>query len=177
MKPIIAGFGLFSLCVLTAACAPVVRGGPSLDLPPGLVETAQVTSIVMSSAWLNVEDDFSDTFVAEVQEELNACAYGTYPLQLRVHVEEVRRANRMGVLVRGHGMHQMRATAELVDPARGGQVMGRYPIVVGAQAGGRIAGMVGDRQMMVSEEFGRALCAMAFERNPRRPGLHNATRG
>ena len=81
------------------------------------------------------------------------------------------------VLLRGEGVHRLRATAELVDPARGGQIVGRYPIEVGTQAGGRIAGVLGDRQMMVSEEFGRALCEVAFGRNPRRPGPQNATRG
>jgi len=29
----------------------------------------------------------------------------------------------------------------------------------------------------VSEEFGRAVCAQAFDRNPRDRGLHNATGG
>ena len=87
------------------------------------------------------------------------------------------RAGRLEVLLRGEGMHRLRATAELVDPARSGRIVGRYQIEVGTQAGGRIAGVLGDRQMMVSEEFGRALCEAAFARNPRRPGPHNATRG
>ena len=177
MKAAIAGVSLLGFSALTAACAPVVQGGRPLDLPPGLMETAQVTSVVMSSDWVNAKSDFADTFVDEVQEELRACAYGTYPLQLRVHVEDVDRAGRLAVLLRGEGVHRLRATAELVDPARGGQIVGRYPIEVGTQAGGRIAGVLGDRQMMVSEEFGRALCEVAFGRNPRRPGPHNATRG
>ncbi|HEY1072976.1 hypothetical protein [Brevundimonas sp.] len=177
MKRGILGGALLGFSTLTAACAPVVQGGGPLDLPSGLMETAQVTSVVMSSDWVNAKSDFADTFVDEVQEELRGCAYGTYPLQLRVHVEEVDRAGRLEVLLRGEGVHRLRATAELVDPARGGQIVGRYPIEVGTQAGGRVIGVLGDRQMMVSEEFGRALCDAAFGRNPRRPGPHNATRG
>lgn len=165
------------LSASAAACAPVVQGGPPMDLPPGLAETARVTSIVLSSQWLNAEDDFADTFSDEVMEELEMCAYGTYPIQVRVHVEDLERAGRLGVLLNGDGEHRLRAVAELVDPARQGQVVGRYPIEVSVGAGGRVAGLVGDRQMIVSEAFGRALCDAAFARNPRRPGLHNATKG
>ena len=159
----------------TAACAPVVQGGPPMDLPPGLAETAQIGTVYMSSDWLQVEDDFSDTFVEEVDEEMQMCAYGTYPLDLRLHVEDVRRASRLGVALNGDGMHTIRATAELVDPRRDNLIVGRYPLVVDVPAGGRVAGIFGDRQMIASEAFGRALCDAAFARNPRRPGPHNAT--
>ncbi|WP_125255524.1 hypothetical protein [Brevundimonas fluminis] len=159
----------------TAACAPVVQGGPPMDLPPGLAETAQIGTVYMSSDWLQVEDDFSDTFVEEVDEEMQMCAYGTYPLDLRLHVEDVRRAGRLGVALNGDGVHTIRATAELVDPRRDNLIVGRYPLVVDVPAGGRVAGIFGDRQMIASEAFGRALCDAAFARNPRRPGPHNAT--
>jgi hypothetical protein len=170
---------LFAALMLSAsaACTPVVQGGPPMDLPPGLAETARVTSVVLSSEWLDAEDDFSETFSEEVMEELDICAYGTYPVQVRVHVEDLERAGRLAVLLRGDGEHRLRAVAELVDPARPGQILGRYPIEVSISAGGRIAGLAGDRQMIVSEAFGRALCDAAFARNPRRPGLHNATGG
>lgn len=161
----------------TAACAPVVQGGPPMDLPPGLAETAQIGTVYMSSDWLQVEDDFSDTFVEEVDEEMQMCAYGTYPLDLRLHVEDVRRAGRLGVALNGDGVHTIRATAELVDPRRDNLIVGRYPLVVDVPAGGRVAGIFGDRQMIASEAFGRALCDAAFARNPRRPGPHNATPG
>jgi hypothetical protein len=159
----------------TAACAPVVQGGPPMDLPPGLAETAQIGTVYMSSDWLQVEDDFSDTFVEEVDEEMQMCAYGTYPLDLRLHVEDVRRAGRLGVALNGDGVHTIRATAELVDPRRDNLIVGRYPLVVDVPAGGRVAGIFGDRQMIASEAFGRALCDAALARNPRRPGPHNAT--
>lgn len=158
-----------------AACAPVVQGGPPLALPPGLAETAQIGTVYMSSDWLQVEEDFSDTFVEEVDEEMQMCAYGTYPLDLRLHVDDVRRASRIGVALNGDGVHTIRATAELVDPRRDNLIVGRYPLVVDVPAGGRVAGIFGDRQMIASEAFGRALCDAAFARNPRRPGPHNAT--
>lgn len=173
MKRLIAAL---TACTAVAACAPVVQGGPPVGLPSGLTQTARVTSVVLSSDWVRANDDFAETFSDEVLEELDMCAYGTYPLQLRVHVEDVDRAGRLETLLNGRGVHTVRATAELVDPARQGLVVGRYPLEVGTQAGGRIAGLFGDRQMMVSEAFGRALCDAAFGRNPRRPGPHNATR-
>lgn len=42
-----------AVLLTTAACAPVVQGGPPIALPPGLQETAQVGSITLSSEWLN----------------------------------------------------------------------------------------------------------------------------
>jgi hypothetical protein len=65
---------------------------------------------------------------------------------------------------------------EFVDPARNNRVLGRFPIQVSTSAQGRVGGLLGDRQMMVSEAFGRAVCEQAFGRNSRDPGLHNATR-
>lgn len=163
--------------LLTCACAPVIQGGPPIDLPPGLAETASVGVVYVTTGWLNVEDDFATTFSEEVDEEMSQCAYGTYPLDLRIHVDEVRRAGRVQTALTGRGEHEIHATAELVDPRRGNEIMGRYPLIVRADAGGRLGGLLGDRQMIVSEAFGRALCDAAFARNPRRPGLHNATAG
>jgi hypothetical protein len=174
MKHLLA---VLALGASAAACAPVVQGGAPLALPPGLAETAHVTSVVLSSEWLRAEGDFAETFSEEVMEELETCAYGTYPVQLRVHVEDLERAGRLSVLLRGDGVHRLRAVAEMVDPAREGQILGRYPIEVTVGAGGRVGGLAGDRQMVVSEAFGRALCDAAFARNPRRYGPHNATPG
>lgn len=176
MKPVIAAAALAAL-VAVSACAPVIEGGPPIDLPLALQETAQVGSITMSSAWLDAEEDFSDTFSEEVREELSACMHGTAPIDVRIHVERLDRAGRLEMLLNGQGMHTLEGTVEFVDPARGDLVVGRFPISVATTAGGRIAGLLGDRQMMASEEFGRSLCEQAFGRNPRRPGLHNATGG
>ena len=159
------------------ACAPVIEGGPPMDLPPGLQETAQVGSITMSSAWLDAEEDFSDTFSEEVREELGRCMHGTAPIDVRIHVERLERASRAGALLNGEGMHTLEGTVEFVDPGRNNLVVGRFPISVATTAGGRFAGLFGDRQMMVSEEFGRSLCEQAFGRNPRERGPHNATEG
>lgn len=176
MKPVIAAAALAAL-VAVSACAPVIEGGPPIDLPLALQETAQVGSITMSSAWLDADEDFSDTFSEEVREELSQCMHGTAPIDVRIHVERLERAGRAEMLLNGEGMHTLEGTVEFVDPTRGNLVVGRFPISVATTAGGRIAGLLGDRQMMASEEFGRSLCDQAFGRNPRRPGLHNATEG
>lgn len=176
MKPVIAAAAVAAMVALSA-CAPVIEGGPPIDLPLALQETAQVGSITMSSAWLDAEEDFSDTFSEEVREELSQCMHGTAPIDVRIHVERLDRAGRLEMLLNGEGMHTLEGTVEFVDPTRGNLVVGRFPISVATTAGGRIAGLLGDRQMMASEEFGRSLCEQAFGRNPRRPGLHNATEG
>ncbi len=177
MKAFAAPLMLSAALLATAACAPVIQGGPPLELPSGLAETAQIDRVFMSSEWLQVEDDFSDTFVEEVDEEMQMCAYGTYPLDLRLHVEDVRRAGRLQTAITGQGTHEIRAIAELVDPRRDNLIVGRYPLIVEVDAGGRLGGVFGDRQMIAAEAFGRALCDAAFARNPRRPGPHNATPG
>ena len=153
MKSVFAAAAVAAL-ITTAACAPVIEGGPPMELPPGLQETAQVGSITMSSGWLDAEDDFSDTFSEELREELSRCMYGTAPIDVRVHVERMERADRAEVLLNGDGMHALEGTVEFVDPSRGNLVVGRFPISVATTAGGRLAGLIGDRQMMVSEEFG-----------------------
>ena len=159
------------------ACAPVIEGGPPIALPIGLQETAQVGSITLSTAWLNAEEDFADTFSDEVREELSRCMWGTAPINVRVHIDDIRRADRLGVLLNGDGVHTLSGTVEFVDPADGNRVLGRFPVSVATSAQGRLGGLLGDRQMMVSEEFGRAVCEQAFGRNPRDRGLHNATAG
>lgn len=166
-----------AILLTTAACAPVVQGGPPVALPIGLQETAQVGSISMSSDWLNAEDDFPETFSDEVHEELQRCMWGTAPINVRIHIDQLHRADRLGVLLNGDGVHTLSGTVEFVDPTHGDRVVGRFPVSVATSAQGRVGGLLGDRQMMVSEEFGRAICDQAFGRNPRDRGPHNATRG
>lgn len=172
-----AAAALSALLLTTAACAPVIEGGPPIDLPLGLQETAQVGSITMSSAWLDAGEDFADTFSDELHEELRRCMWGTAPIDVRVHIDDIRRADRLGVLLNGDGVHTLSGTVEFVDPADGNRVLGRFPVSVATSAQGRLGGLLGDRQMMVSEEFGRAVCEQAFGRNPRNRGPHNATGG
>lgn len=166
-----------TVLLTTAACAPVVEGGPPLALPPGLQETAQVGAIYMSSDWLRAEDDFSETFSEEIHEELKRCMWGTAPIDVRVHIDGMQRAGRVETLLNGDGVHTLSGTVEFVDPTHGNRVVGRFPVSVATSAQGRLGGLIGDRQMMVSEEFGRAICDQAFGRNPRDRGPHNATRG
>ncbi len=159
------------------ACAPVIEGGPPIALPIGLQETAQIGSITLSTAMLNAEDDFAGTFSEEVHEELSRCMWGTAPINLRVHIDQMQRAGRLETLFNGDGIHTLSGTVEFVDPADGNRVLGRFPVSVATSAQGRVGGLLGDRQMMVSEEFGRAVCEQAFGRNPRDRGPHNATGG
>ena len=158
------------------ACAPVVEGGPPVALPSGLQETAQICTVTVSTGWLRSEDDFVDTFTDEVREELNRCMWGSYPMNLRVHLEDLDRAGRVEMLLNGAGRHTLSGTVEFVDPRQGNRVIGRFPVQVWADAGGRLEGLLADRQMMVSEAFGRAVCEEAFGRNPRGPAATNATR-
>lgn len=166
-----------AVLLTTAACAPVVQGGPPIALPPGLQETAQVGSITLSSEWLNAEDDFAETFSDEVHEELTRCMWGTAPIDVRVHIDRMQRAGRLETLLNGDGVHTLSGTVEFVDPSHGNRIVGRFPVSVATSAQGRLGGVLGDRQMMVSEEFGRAVCDQAFGRNPRDRGPHNATVG
>jgi len=159
-----------------AACAPVVEGGPPIALPIGLQETAQIGSVTLSTGWLDAEEDFAGTFSEEVHEELSRCMWGTAPINLRVHIDEMQRAGRLETLLTGEGSHTLSGTVEFVDPATS-RVLGRFPVSVATSAQGRLGGVLGDRQMMVSEEFGRAVCEQAFGRNPRDRGPHNATAG
>ncbi|MDI1325597.1 MAG: hypothetical protein PSV23_02240 [Brevundimonas sp.] len=168
---------LATVLLATAACAPVIEGGPPIDLPPGLQETAQVGSITLSTDWLNAEDDFSDTFSDEVHEELRRCMWGTAPVDVRIHLDRIQRAGRLETLLNGDGVHTLSGTVEFVDPSHGDRIVGRFPVSVATSAQGRLGGLLGDRQMMVSEEFGRAVCDQAFGRNPRDRGPHNATAG
>lgn len=176
MKTLLTAAALAAFAAI-AACAPVIEGGPPVALPPGLQETAQVGTITMSSAWLNAEDDFADTFSEEVREELGRCMWGTAPINVRVHIDEMQRADRVQTLLNGDGRQSMAGTVEFVDPSHDNRVVGRFPVAVTTNAGGRLGAVIGDRQMMLSEAFGRAVCEEAFGRNPRDRGPHNATAG
>ena len=160
-----------------AACAPVIEGGPPVALPPGLQETAQVGTLTLSTAMLDAGDDFADTFSEEVREELGRCMWGTAPINVRVHIDGMQRAGRVQALLNGDGRQTMAGTVEFVDPGHDNRVVGRFPVAISTNAGGRVGAVLGDRQMMLSEAFGRAVCEEAFGRNPRDRGPHNATGG
>ena len=168
---------LAAALLAVTACAPVIEGGPPMALPIGLQETAQIGSVTLSTGWLDAEEDFAGTFSEEVHEELSRCMWGTAPINLRVHIDEMQRAGRLETLFNGDGVHTLSGTVEFVDPADGNRVLGRFPVEVATSAQGRLGGLLGDRQMMVSEEFGRAVCEQAFGRNPRDRGPQNATAG
>jgi hypothetical protein len=148
-----------------------------MDLAPALRDGGRLGTIFMSSDWLRSEEDFSDTFTEELGEELRRCMIGSRPLDVRVHVDDLRRADRLQAALDGDGMHTLSGLVEFTDPADGGRVVGRYPISVATSTQGLAGALFGDRQMMVSEEFGRAVCDQAFGRNPRGPSVLNATRG
>lgn len=168
---------LAAVLLASVACAPVIQGGPPISLPPGLQATAQMGSITMSSNWLDAQEDFAETFSDEVHEELRRCMWGAAPLNVRIHIDRIQRGGRLETLLNGDGVHTLSGTAEFVDPSYNNRVVGRFPVSVATSAQSRPGGLIGDRQMMLSEEFGRAVCDQAFGRNPRDRGLHNATRG
>lgn len=176
MKAVLTAAAL-SMFAAVAGCAPVIEGGPPIALPLALQETAQVGSITLSTAMLNAEDDFAETFSDEVREELGRCMWGTAPIDVRVHIDGMQRAGRVQTLLTGEGSHSLSGTVEFVDPADGNRVLGRVPVTATTSARGRAGGVLGDRQMMVSEAFGRAVCEQAFGRNPRDRGPQNATAG
>ena len=107
-----------ALTALTA-CAPVIEGGPPLTLPSGLQETAQIGSITVSSRWLDAESDFVDTFTDEVHEELGRCMWGSYPINLRVHLENLDRAGRVEIecVERVGQLHPAPADPWMIAPA------------------------------------------------------------
>ena len=131
----------------------------------------------MSSDWLDAEDDFADTFTDEVGEELRRCMWGTAPIDVRVHLDELERGSRLGTLLNGQGEHRLAGTVEFVDPARTNMVVGRFPVSVVVGDSGGLGGLLADRQMVVAEAFGRAVCEQRFGRNPRVGGPTNATAG
>lgn len=167
---------VLAITAVLGACAPVTVGGPPLPLALEFVESASIDTIFMSSEWLRSEPDFSDTFTEEVREELNLCARGPRRLHLRVHLDDLRRGDRLEVVLRGRTEHQLSGLVEFLEP-RSGAVVGRYPIGVTAGTDNVLAAALADRQMVVSEAFGRELCRQAFGRNPRGHPLTRSTGG
>lgn len=156
-----------TLRVLAAACAALattacasVTGVEPLRLDPALAASSRIDVIHMSRGWVVTEEDFSDTFVTAVREHTDRCARGDRKLNLRLHVDEVHRAERLETIRHG-GRHSLAAIAELVDPATR-VVVGRYPIAVSVDAGTPLAALLADRQLLVSDAFGAELCRQAF---------------
>lgn len=169
---------LYVACVVSiAACAPVVQGGPPLTLGADLQDTARLGRLVMSSDWLDSEADFADTFTDEVGEELRRCMGGAVPLDVRIHLDRLDRGDRLATWLNGGGAHRLSGTVEFVDPRQGHAVVGRLPVSALVHEGGGLGALLADRQMLVSEAFGRAVCEAGFGRNPRVSGPSNATAG
>lgn len=166
---------LAALVSALGACAPVVQGGPPLPLAPEVRDSARLGSITLSSDWLQSEEDFAETFSDEVGDELRACMTGGRVLNVRIHVDDLRRESRLGALLNGDGIHTVSGVVEFVD-TQDGAVVGREFVSVATSAQGRLGGLFGDRQMMVSEEFGRALCDQAFGKVRASGRLEDSTR-
>lgn len=145
-----------------SACATATTGAQDLMLvDPALASRSHISTVKMSSDWVRANEDFSDTFTESLWENLQACGRGPEALNLHVHVSKVRRANRLGALIRGGGRHELAAIAELVEP-RTKAVVGRYPIHVIVDAGNPAEILLADRQLMVSDAFATQLCREAF---------------
>lgn len=153
---------LAALSLALSACATATTGSSELVLiDRGLAARSHIDTVHMSSDWVRASEDFSDTFTEALWENLQDCARGPEKLRLNVHVSKVKRADRVGALIRGGGRHELAAIAELVDP-KTKQVVGRYPIHVIVDAGNPAEILLADRQLMVSDAFATQLCREAF---------------
>ena len=155
--------------LLGACTAARGVGGPPMPLAPEYVAGASIDTIFLSTNWLPSEPDFSDTFTDELREELALCAAGPRRLDMRVHLDDLRRGERAP-----GAEHHLSGLVELIDPATRA-VVGRYPIAVSAGTPSPLAAVLADRQMVVSEAFGREVCRQVFGRNPRGHPLSRAT--
>ncbi len=147
---------------MISACATVEVGGSPVHLAPELAANARVGQIYVSTDWLDSEEDFQATFTDALAGEMALCGGGSHRLNLSVHIEALRRAPRGQILAGDDARHRLKATAEFKDPSNGGQVVGRYPIVVDIPAGSGAVAALMDRQDMVSNAFARTLCEQAF---------------
>jgi hypothetical protein len=115
--------------LLLAGCATSAdpgAGGIVFDVPdvPMLEALGDAEGNVDIVAWSGfVEPAWADTFTDEVREELGRCMWGTAPINVRVHIDDIRRADRLGVLLNGDGVHTLSGTVEFVDPADGNRVL------------------------------------------------------
>lgn len=144
------------------ACATATTGTYPLKLAPELASSSHIATVRMTSGWVRADAEFPATFLDEVHENLRGCATGPRKLDLNIQVDKVRQAPRLTALLRG-GEHELAAVAELTNPETG-DIVGRYPIHVVVDAGGPVAALLGDRQMMVSDAFATELCRQAFGR-------------
>lgn len=149
-----------------AAAAVAARGpitGPPVELPPEIARDARVDVIRMSSDWIDARPDFSDTFQWQVGAYLNRCAKGRRKLTLRTHVYDLEKEDPVGRLFR-RGEHQLAAVAEFID-RKSRQVVGRYYFDLGVGSGGFLKALVAEPELMLSEAYGKQLCAVAFPRD------------
>jgi hypothetical protein len=134
--------------------------GPPMDLPEDLARNARVDQIRMSTAWINARADFSDTFTWQVGAYLNRCAKGRHKLTLRTHIYDLRKEDPLGRLV-GPGEHNLAAVAEFVD-SKSKAVVGRYYFDLAVGSGGFLEALVAEPELMLSEAYGKHICAVVF---------------
>jgi len=130
-----------------------------------------------SQAVMMAEMSLSNDVGAEIHNELRRCATGARPLNAVVRLDDLRWDERLSSLADAKGFDALQGEVELVDPALGNAVVGRYRIEVATNSGGLLTRILSDRTETLAEEFGRALCMEAFGRNPRGPAIENSTRG
>lgn len=148
---------------LSACATTATTGGPLQPLPVELAEASRIDSLIMTSEWVAANEDFGPTFSDAVLDRTRRCFRGERPLQLRVHVTEVRRADRALTVLNGRGVHEISALAEYKDLATG-QIVGRELVALEVDAGGPFEALFEGRQLKVSDAFGQAICDRAFER-------------
>jgi hypothetical protein len=152
---------LIAACLAAPAEARGPITGPAIDLPAEIAADAQVDVIRMSTDWLNAREDFSDTFDWQVGAHLRQCAKGKRKLTLRTHIPDLRKEDLIGRLFR-RGEHQMLAAAELID-RKSKAVVARYYFDLGVDSGAFAKALVAEPELMLSQAYGKELCAQAFE--------------
>ena len=160
LRSVFAALAAVSLCAPASAKQPI--SGPPIDLPAELAANARVDVIRMSTSWINAGEDFSDTFQWQVGAHLNRCAKGQQKLTLRTHIYDLSKEDPVGRLFR-RGEHKLAAVAEFAD-RKSRQVVGRYYFDLGVDSGGFAKALIAEPELMLSEAYGKHICASVFDR-------------
>ena len=154
-----------AIAVLVLGAPAAARGpisGPQIEMSPKIARDARVDVIRMSSSWIQAKEDFSDTFQWQVGAHLNRCAKGARKLTLRTHIYDLSKEDSVGRLFQ-RGEHNLAAVAEFVD-RKSKAVVGRYYFDLGVDSGGFLKALVAEPELMLSEAYGKHMCAEVFGR-------------
>lgn len=133
-------------------CAAVDVEGPLVTTPPEVLAQSRIGSISLSSRGdALVPGYYRGVEVDGLRQELERCARGDRPLNLRLDVEGDPDDRR-----------DMTVIVEFMDPARGDLLVGRYFIRARDASPARESNVLDDRVMTPAEEVGYAVCNTVF---------------